>query len=153
MLNFLNKFAYKPFTFLNKILVNNALSFKDILGIECTAISVMSISAFLKVTNQYKNPGIYVIYFIAEGKFYIGSAYNLTYRLRQLLIWRKDSSKALQKAIDNYSKNNFFPPRPLAAEFPRSPSGERGNEGTRERGNEGTRERGNEGTRELGFLG
>lgn len=82
-------------------------SFNHLLVVNRTADSVMTVSDFILKQHKYKCPGIYGIYCIAEGKFDIGSTYNLKKRLTQHLIKRIYSSKAFEQALGKYDISSF----------------------------------------------
>ncbi len=107
-----NYFSYVPFSLhrglrpLNKVLTNTTASFKSLLGINYKAISIYTITAYKANSTKFKQPGIYGLYCIAEGKFYIGQAYNLKKRL-DCHLQNRQSSAALQQAISKYDLNKF----------------------------------------------
>jgi len=101
-----NLFSYVPFSLDHKVLNNSLSSFKDILGLNYKAIEVMTISNFILNKSKFKLPGIYGIYCIAEGKFYIGQALNIGHRVTSHL-QNRSSSAPLQQAFKKYGLEKF----------------------------------------------
>lgn len=104
-----NNKAYTPYSNnINKVLLNTNDSIHDILGVFYPMEYISDAHSFLNIKNQYKLlPGIYGIYCIIMGKFYIGSAFDLAYRLTQHLKWYHCSSDALTTALNTYGLDNF----------------------------------------------
>nr|YP_003029828.1 GIY-YIG homing endonuclease [Dunaliella salina]ACS95030.1 GIY-YIG homing endonuclease [Dunaliella salina] len=114
----INNLASQPFrtTQVAITLYNTKFSFKDLLGIEREAVSIMSIEELNSNIEQLNYPGIYAIYCKVDGKFYIGGATVLKDRLYSHLCGflsmpnnrvKPSSNTHLQKALEIYGPANF----------------------------------------------
>jgi len=89
-------------------------SFSDLLGVSRKAVSIMTISELKSNLDKYTYPGIYGIYCMVEGKFYIGGSLVLQERLKSHFFTdypdielQKGSNKPLQRAIKRHGMDKF----------------------------------------------
>lgn len=91
------------------VLYNTVQSFKNILGINRTAVYVWSFKEYKNLHKKLlsKQAGTYGIYNPYSKKLYIGSSINLSARLQNHLVENWHSNKHLQSALKKYGKDNF----------------------------------------------
>lgn len=107
-LNCLNEIILLSFFPLNKGTLYTRVWFMYRLSMTFLPSIVFSFNDFKKIKLLKERSGIYAIYCKTEDKFYIGSAADLSKRLKSHFNNPKRSNKNLQEAILKYGKEDFY---------------------------------------------